>query len=171
GGYVSNNRSMEFLDAYQLKDPLTPISAFWLAECYSKYGKHEQAWHVISTVWGKMLSEDATTFWESVVLSPQSDYHDSQTTYTSYESYRMSLCHSWASTPPQWISRYVLGVGPLEPGYERISFSPNAIGGLTQCSGTISTPLGPINVEWKLREDGTMDAKIDMPKAVTQQVS
>lgn len=160
-GLVCDESAVKFLDAYKLKDPITPLSAFWLADCYSKFDKHEQAWQVISTVWGKMLSSDATTFWESIVLSPQSNYHDSQTTYTAYNSYRMSLCHSWASTPVQWISRYVLGVEPLEPGYEKISFNPHAVGGLSYCRGTISSSQGSIHVEWKLREDGTLDAKIE----------
>ena len=50
------------------------------------------------------------------------------TTYTAYDSYRMSLCHSWSSTPVVWIARYVLGIRALEPGYARIAFEPHAIG-------------------------------------------
>lgn len=154
-GYVSDDKAVEFLAGYKLQDPITPLSAYWLAECYSKYGMHEQAWEVISVVWGTMLDEGATTFWESVVLSPKSDFHDSQTTYTGYDSYRMSLCHSWASTPVQWISKYILGVQPLEPGYKQVRFAPHAIPGLTECRGAVSTPNGPLYIEWSIK-DGVM---------------
>ncbi|MCQ6562137.1 alpha-L-rhamnosidase C-terminal domain-containing protein [Paenibacillus mendelii] len=155
-GYVSDERAIRFLDGYQVQDPITPLSAYWLAECYSKYERHQEAWEVIAKVWGSMLNDGATTFWESVVMSPQSDYHDSQTTYTNYNSYRMSLCHSWASTPVTWISKFLIGVQPAKPGYEEIHFQPNAIQGLTECQGTISTPRGPLAVEWNLK-DGVME--------------
>ncbi len=164
-GYVDADHAREFLNSYQLSDPITPLSAFWLAECYSQFGMHEQAWETVSQVWGCQIKDDATTFWESVVLSPQSDFHDSQTTYTAYSSYRMSLCHSWASTPVQWVSRFILGVEPLEPGYAKIKYSPNAITGLTGCKGTVGTPFGAVKVEWQL-EDGNLVSKLDAPSGI-----
>lgn len=116
---------------------------------------HERAWAVIATVWGTMLDAGATTFWEGIRLTPSSDIHHALTTYTAYDSYRMSLCHSWSSTPVVWIVRYVLGIRALEPGYARIAFEPHAIGGLTAARGMIPSPRGLIKVEWKL-EDGRM---------------
>ena len=76
------------------------------------------------------------------------------TTYTAYDSYRMSLCHSWSSTPVVWIARYVLGIRALEPGYARIAFEPHAIGAHGR-TGVIPSPRGLIKVEWKL-EHGRM---------------
>ncbi|UVI27523.1 alpha-L-rhamnosidase C-terminal domain-containing protein [Paenibacillus spongiae] len=162
-GYISEESAMRFLDYYKVQDPITPLSAYWLAECYSKYGRHQEAWEVIEEVWGTMLKDGATTFWESVVMSPQSDYHDSQTTYTNYNSYRMSLCHSWASTPVTWISKFLLGVQPAEPGYASVHFQPNAVIGLTECKGTVSTPRGPLAVEWRLNE-GVMEKSMHFVK-------
>lgn len=158
-GYVSNDHAHQFLASYRVKDPITPLSAYWLAQCCSEYGLHDRAWEVISTVWGSMLEAGATTFWESSVLSRGIDYHAAQTTYTAYDSYRMSLCHSWASTPVVWISRYVLGIKPLEPGYREFSFEPNAVGGMTSCSGVVNSPRGPISVAWSL-EEGRMKRSI-----------
>lgn len=102
-----------------------------------------------------MLDAGATTFWEGIRLTPSSDIHHALTTYTAYDSYRMSLCHSWSSTPVVWIARYVLGIRALEPGYARIAFEPHAIGGLTAARGVIPSPRGLIQVEWKL-EHGRM---------------
>ncbi|WP_274362150.1 alpha-L-rhamnosidase C-terminal domain-containing protein [Paenibacillus thermotolerans] len=158
-GLLPERSAERFLSGCELRDPITPLSAFWLAECYSKYGFHDKAWNVISTVWGSMLEQGATTFWESSVLMHGSDFHQAQTTYTAYDSYRMSLCHSWASTPVQWISRYVLGVKPLEPGYESFSFEPVPLPGMSRCSGIVNTPRGPLHIQWKA-EEGELNKKV-----------
>lgn len=158
-GYVSDSAARKFLEQYRLADPLTPLSAFWLAECCSRTGMHEKAWEVISRVWGKMLDADGTTFWESIVLDPASNYHDAQTTYTAYGSYRMSLCHSWSSSPVQWISKYVMGVIPTAPGYASMEFAPHAVGGLTRCIGAVPTPQGIVQVDWFTDKDGKMRKK------------
>ena len=148
-GYVSTDEGEAFLRSYQIQDPITPLSAYWLAECCSEYGLQEKAWKAISTVWGKMLEEGATTCWESVTLKHERDFHDALTTYTAYNSFRMSLCHSWASTPVHWILSRVLGITPLEPGYRSISFRPQKLTGIGICMGSIPTPLGPIETGWE----------------------
>lgn len=164
-GYVSAKSAEIFLNQCAIKDPVTPLSAYWFAECCSKFGFHEKAWQTFELVWGKMLNEGATTFWESVTLSPAVDVHGALTTYTSYSSYRMSLCHSWASTPVQWICRYVIGVEPIEPGYRKVKFIPQAIGGMNSCKGSVNTPLGVIEVEWKKNLQGEIESNIVLPKA------
>ncbi|WJH32724.1 hypothetical protein N6H14_20870 [Paenibacillus sp. CC-CFT747] len=141
-GSVSTEKAEAFLLNCELKDPLTPLSAYWFADCCSRHGFHEKAWEAISLVWGSMLDSGATTFWESTVLTRGEDYHDAQTTYTAYGSYRMSLCHSWSGTPVVWISRYILGIQPLEPGYRTFDFRPNALPGLTECRGLSAHPKG-----------------------------
>lgn len=157
-GYVSRDKAVHFLASYQPKDPITPLSAYWLAECCSKAGLHDQAWNVVRMVWGSMLEAGATTFWEGVVLAPASDYHHALTTYSAYGSYRMSLCHSWASTPIVWLNKHVLGVQPLEPGYREYVFEPHPVTGVTRCAGVVGTPRGLIAAEWRW-EDGRLIAK------------
>ncbi|WP_256756629.1 alpha-L-rhamnosidase C-terminal domain-containing protein [Cohnella sp. WQ 127256] len=166
GGYVGEREAKNFLLHYSITDPITPMSAYWFAECCARFDLFDKAWEAISLVWGRMLEEDATTFWEGVTLEPSSDFHHSLTTYINYSSYRMSLCHSWSSTPIQWVSRYVLGVIPLEPGYTAIKFIPHSIGLMTECKGTVNTPQGAIYVDWKLNQDGRMDAHIQLPQGV-----
>ena len=153
-GYVGREEGEAFLRAYEALDPITPLSAYWLADCCSMFGLQEKAWDAVSRVWGKMLEEGATTCWESVTLKHDGDFHDALTTYTAYDSYRISLCHSWAGTPVHWIVARVLGVEPLEPGYRTISFDPRPIPGVASCVGTIPTPFGPITAGW---ENGSED--------------
>ncbi|AZN39635.1 alpha-L-rhamnosidase C-terminal domain-containing protein [Paenibacillus albus] len=169
-GYVSDDAAVAFLDSYQLADPLTPLSAFQLAECYSRYGRHERAYEIIKTVWGGMLDNGATTFWESYTVRPDSskrDFHDALTTYTAYGSYRMSLCHAWSSTPVKWIGEVVLGIQPLSPGYSKVRIAPTPVGGIRSCKGTVNTPHGDLTVQWHYDEDGAFRYVVTAPPGVT----
>jgi hypothetical protein len=114
-----------------------------------------------------MLEKGASTFWEAVRLEPAGgrDFHDELTTYTAYDSYRMSLCHSWSSTPVQWISRFILGVEPVAPGYQKIRFSPQAVEGLTRVTGDVNTPFGVIHVEWSKQGDKIVPS-IQLPDGI-----
>ncbi|MBB6669999.1 alpha-L-rhamnosidase C-terminal domain-containing protein [Cohnella nanjingensis] len=165
-GYVSEEQARAALIGYEASDPVTPLSAYWLAERLVALGRPELGWKAIERVWGRMLEEGATTFWEGVTLAPAEDYHRSLTTYTAYDSYRISLCHSWSSTPVQWMSRHLLGVEPAAPGSAKVYFRPNAVPGMNRCRGQVATPHGPIRVEWERREDGTLAASIDAPRGV-----
>ncbi|THF80292.1 alpha-L-rhamnosidase C-terminal domain-containing protein [Cohnella fermenti] len=165
-GCLDEEQERSVLSGIAVSDPVTPLSAFWLAERLAATGKTEEGWAVIERVWGRMLEEGATSFWESVTLAPSADFHHSLTTYTAYESYRISLCHSWSSTPVQWMSRYILGVKPLAPGFAKIAFQPRAMPGMNRCEGTVSTPRGPIRVRWEKREDGRLAASIEAPQGV-----
>jgi hypothetical protein len=53
--------------------------------------------------------------------------------------------HAWGAAPANIISRYVLGVRPLEPGYKKILIAPQ-IGSLKFAKGKVPTPLGAVVV-------------------------
>ena len=58
----------------------------------------------------------------------------------------LDLNHAWGAVPLNIISRYVLGVTPLEPGFAKISIKPDA-GGLRKLKGIVPTAKGPVVVE------------------------
>ena len=60
----------------------------------------------------------------------------------------LDLNHAWGTPPLNIISRYVLGVTPLEPGFEKIRVRPQ-VGSLKYVSGTVPTAKGPVQVEVK----------------------
>ena len=150
-GCVGETAAAHFLKACVLADPVTPLTAYWLAECYAAFGMVDRGWNAIETVWGYMLRHGATSFWEGVTLRiPEAaDFHAVLTTYQAYDSYRMSLCHSWASTPGAWLMRHVLGIEPLEPGYRTVAICPGPVPGMTRCEGTVNTLFGPLCVAWQ----------------------
>jgi len=90
--------------------------------------------------WRNMLDQGATLTWEAwdQSLKPNQDWN-----------------HAWGAAPVNIISRYVLGVRPLEPGYGRIVIDPQ-LGGLTELSGVVPTIRGAIHVRaWKDQYGGT----------------
>jgi hypothetical protein len=58
----------------------------------------------------------------------------------------LDLNHAWGAVPLNIISRYILGVTPLEPGFARISVRP-ALGGLARVKGTVPTAKGPVEID------------------------
>jgi alpha-L-rhamnosidase len=59
-----------------------------------------------------------------------------------------SLAHGWASGPTSALSKYVLGVRPVEAGYKAWLVEPQP-GDLGWAAGTVPTPYGPIAVSWQ----------------------
>ncbi|HEY0792216.1 MAG TPA: alpha-L-rhamnosidase C-terminal domain-containing protein [Chthoniobacterales bacterium] len=59
-----------------------------------------------------------------------------------------SLAHGWSSAPTSALSKYVLGVRPVQPGYQTWLVEPRP-GDLSWAAGTVPTPYGPIEVSWQ----------------------
>ena len=58
----------------------------------------------------------------------------------------LDLNHAWGAVPLNIISRYVLGVMPLEPGFAKISIAPKS-DGVKSVKGTVPTVKGPVSIE------------------------
>ncbi|MDD6734718.1 MAG: family 78 glycoside hydrolase catalytic domain [Clostridiales bacterium] len=132
----------------------------------SEAGEMSTALEIIKQFWGGMIKMGATAFWEEFDISdmensfgidelPEPGKRDVHGDFGEfcYKGLRKSLCHGWASGPTAFLSRKVLGVVPLEPGYKRIKVCPNP-GALEWVKGKIPTPYGVVCVEYD-REKGT----------------
>lgn len=60
---------------------------------------------------------------------------------------RTSLAHGWASGPTSALVSYVLGVQPVNPGYQTFTVAPHP-GSLRWAGGAVPTPYGRIFVWW-----------------------
>lgn len=69
--------------------------------------------------------------------------------------------HAWSTGPLNVISRFVLGVSALEPGYGRISIRPR-FGRLERVSATVPTPRGGVAVSTRM-EKGRRVIKVRTP--------
>jgi len=85
--------------------------------------------------WGYMLSQGATSFWETL---------DGERAF----GHCGSLCHGWSAVPAYILPRYLLGAEPLAPGFRKFRVAP-LVTAADSASGTIPTPYGDIEIEWR----------------------
>lgn len=151
---------------------------FYVLQALAKSGDTDTALDFISTYWGAMLDFGATTFWEDfdlewtnnaarideLVPPGKKDIHGDCGAYC-YEGFRHSFCHGWASGPTAWLSQNVLGVKPLEPGFGKVSVTPQ-LGRLKWVEGAYPTPKGVIRVRHE-RKDQRIVSKVEVPPGVT----
>ena len=151
---------------------------YYMLEALAKGGLYSEAMDIISRYWGAMLDLGATTFWENldwddvagaapidgIVPEGKLDIHACSGDFC-YLGLRHSFCHGWASGPTPWLSRYVLGVIPAEPGCRTVRIEPH-LGNLEWAEGTFPTPYGVIEIRHEKRPDGRTVSKIKAPKGV-----
>lgn len=152
---------------------------YYMLEALARAGRYDSAMEIISDYWGGMLDLGATTFWEDLTYSDLAkasridepvpagkfDIHADGGDYC-YRGLRLSMCHGWASGPTSWLSRHVLGVTPLEPGFRTVEIKPN-LGELNWAEGTFPTPYGIIKVRHEKMPDGTIRTQTDAPEQIT----
>ena len=151
---------------------------YYMLEAMALAGNYNGAIKSIKDYWGAMLDFGATTFWEDfnlewtknatrideLVPEGKDDLHGGFGAYC-YTGFRHSLCHGWASGPTAWLSKYVLGVVPAEPGFKKVKIIPH-LGDLTFAEGTFPTPYGVIKVKHFKQADGTVKSDITLPEGV-----
>lgn len=157
---------------------LSTFYGFYVLRALAESGDINTALDFISQYWGAMLDLGATTFWEGfdldwvsgagrideLVPAGKKDIHGDCGAFC-YVGFRHSLCHGWASGPTAWLSQYVLGVTPLEPGCKRVLVAPH-LGRLKWAEGTYATPMGPVRVRHERQPDGSVKSDIQAPAGV-----
>ena len=110
----------------------SPFFGYFAYGALFEIGRATAALNNIRAHYGALLAQGATTVWEEWSgVSSQS--------------------HGWGAAPTVFAMKYVLGVEPLEPGFETFSVLP-CFGDLRQASGRVPTPRGTIAVAWQRTE-------------------
>ncbi|MHB9071291.1 MAG: alpha-L-rhamnosidase-related protein [Sedimentisphaerales bacterium] len=125
----------------------TPAMAYFLASGLFKNNMSSAAVRYIKDNW--LPIENNGTFAE----------HFEYDTNTSF-------CHGWGSGVSVLLLRYILGVKPLSPGWEKVVILPHT-DGLKWAKGNIVTSLGDIVVEWEKNQGGL---KVNISKPDGMQV-
>jgi hypothetical protein len=102
--------------------------------------------------WRHMIESGATLTWEAwdKRYKPDLDWN-----------------HAWSAAPANVLPRFVLGVQASSPGWDNVLIRPNT-GDLTQASGKVPTPHGPILLGW---ENGSQfRLSLTLPPGVTARV-
>lgn len=162
-------------------DPYRGLSTFYgyyVLQARALAGDIEGCLDLIRHYWGGMLEMGATTFWEHFEVEWMSgatridelpvpgrpDIHADFGDHC-FVGLRHSLCHGWAAGPTAWLTEHVLGVVPAEPGYRCIRLKPS-LGALEWARGTVPTPYGPITVEHRPGDDGSVETELEMPEGI-----
>jgi hypothetical protein len=119
--------------------------AHFVYEALAAHGRMETALDLMRQRYGPMLARGATTLWES--FEPTA-----------------SLCHAFSASPTWQLSRRILGVHPLAPGYAVIGVSPQ-LAGLEAAEGVFPTARGPVSVQLFRQGEDTV-ARIHAPPGV-----
>jgi hypothetical protein len=152
--------------------------AYYVLQARAMAGDFIGAMNLIRSFWGGMLSLGATTFWEHFdenwlkdagridePIPPGKRNIHADFGEHCFKGLRHSLCHGWAGGPTAWLSRHVLGVYPLTPGFIKIRICPH-LGDLTAVRGIVPTVWGPITLEHHRNPDGTISTQYNSPKEI-----
>jgi alpha-L-rhamnosidase len=169
--------SSSILKKNGVKDVST-FYGFYILNTLAEAGEVVAAQNLISKYWGGMLDLGATSFWEDfnldwtknsgrideMVPDGKNDIHGDFGAFC-YKGFRHSFCHGWASGPTAWLSRYVLGISPAEPGFSKVRIQPQ-LGKLKEVKGTYPTPKGIIRVHHQKKRNGRLESDIELPDGV-----
>ena len=107
--------------------PVTLSHSIFKYEALLQLPKYEkQVFEEIAEIWGSMLFQGATTFWETEMGSKDFEHAG-------------SLCHGWSAIPAYLYYRYGLGLKVTSPGFAAYEITP-AQNGLHGCRGVVQTP-------------------------------
>jgi hypothetical protein len=129
---------------------------------YAKAGYAAQSLKRLKSAWLPIIQQGYHRFFEDI--DPAKDANAQLAMYG--RKYATSLCHAWAGAAPVMaISRGVLGIDPVEPGYSACTVAPQRCG-LDWVRGAVPTNRGPIEIEWRGAK-----GEITLPRDVTARLA
>ncbi|WP_078544632.1 family 78 glycoside hydrolase catalytic domain [Litchfieldia alkalitelluris] len=132
----------------------SPFVLFFYYQALMNLGKNDIVLDNIREIYGYMLEHDATTCWEGWELI-EGDFSRSH-------------CHAWSAAPTYVFGVLFLGVKPLEPGFKKVSISPN-LNGLKWIKGSVPIPQGKIDIYCKDLGE-YIDLQITLPDEIEVQI-
>ncbi|MET0493454.1 MAG: alpha-L-rhamnosidase C-terminal domain-containing protein [Actinoplanes sp.] len=151
---------LPFSSGYQ--NTISPfISGFELNTRFGA-GDTADALNLLSRTWGSMIAPGdlyTGTFWENESVTG------------TQASSQTSMAHGWSAMPTSALSKYVLGIRPVEPGYKSWLVQPHP-GDLAWTKGRAPTPYGPVTVAWSHENtSGHFAMRVQGPGATTGTVA
>jgi alpha-L-rhamnosidase len=121
------------------------MQSFYLARSLESAGAYGHFHRDVLEPWRQMVASNTSTWWE-------------------YPDPTRSDCHAWSAWVAADYFSAVLGIKPGHPGWTAITLSPQW-DTLDWASGTMLTPAGPVQVEWR-RRGGSVTFHAQTPKGV-----
>jgi len=126
----------------------TPYFAHYMLQVLIEAGRANSAQDFIEKRWGEFSRQGATSVWEVWDM-------------------KQSLSHGWSCSPVALAAHYFLGLHQLPFPQENFRILPVA-GRLHSARGRVMTRFGPVQIEWNISPDWTLE--IDLPAGAEFQV-
>ena len=126
----------------------SPFFLYFALKTLYKFGREDLAILTQRRDWANLLESDLTTCIE---------------TFKSGKDWTRSVAHAWSASPAIFLMTEVLGIQPVKAGYTEFTVTPKT-SGLDFAKGSVATPYGRIYVEWKKKEDGSLEILCNAPK-------
>jgi len=81
----------------------------------------------------------------------------------------MDWNHAWGASPANIITRRLMGIRPIEPGFSRVEIRPQ-VASLSQASIKSPTPRGPILVDIREVGKGARELSVTIPPNMTAEI-
>jgi len=128
----------------------SPFVHHFYLDLLLQWGHEDLVLKEIRTVWGNMLSHDATTCWEGWALIPG--------------HYTRSHCHAWSAAPVFFLPTLILGIRPAGRAFQKVLIRPYPAG-LHRAEGSLATPMGLLSISWKT-EGRLFHLEVNKPEAM-----
>jgi hypothetical protein len=126
------------------------ISQQWEFLAYAKAGRFDALVKRLKLIWGGILNQGYTRFWEDIRL--QDNAHEQLAMYR--KPFGNSLCHGWAGAVPILaLVRGILGIWSRDAGYTQCEVRPQ-LGDLEWVRGAVPAPVGSIELELERKKGG-----------------
>lgn len=137
-------RLFAWLNDPQNRSPRWSLTQVVELTAYAKAGRTADGIARLKAVWLPLVERGYRRFFEDI--RPAQGEVAQLAMYS--RKYGNSLCHAWAGAAPvMLLSRGVLGVEPLAPGFSLCQVTP-ATAGIASGQGAVPTPQGLIEIEW-----------------------
>ena len=148
------------------------FNQYFILQALAGLGQLDRGVESIRIIWGAIVTAGATTFWETSHPSWLDLFPSGPAPPAAEQSGWVSYCHPWASGPVPWLSKWILGIRPLVPGYSRVIIAPHVAHTMYGVSGSVGTIHGIIYVNATRAVEGLSPAKLHLvlPKGVNEAV-
>lgn len=131
----------------------------YILEVLSKYVSPEKVFQIVNSTaypgWGHMISNGATTLWET--------WKESDNVYSN--------CHPMFGSVSEWFYRWLGGIQPNPdyPGFTKFLLTPSVPDDLEQVSSSYISPYGTIISNWKKNKNSVI-YQIEIPEGTTAMI-
>jgi alpha-L-rhamnosidase len=125
----------------------SPFNQYFIIQALARLDCYQEALTTIRDCWGGQLVYGGTGFFE--VFRPFWQQNDEQLAPPpNNQCGYTSLCHPWSSGVTAWLTREVLGIRPLGPGFSTYKITPHGTESLSWLAGQVLTPYGRLSVRF-----------------------